>query len=104
MALIDLRQVNVYPYTKRITLGSTDVVQAITLPGDCTRFSLQFISHPGKYSHTGTDGAAIGTDYATIAKDSVKGYDRSRRAGEQTIYVAGSTGSVVCELELEARD
>ena len=60
MALIDLRQVNVYPYTKRITLGSTDVVQAITLPGDCTRFSLQFISHPGKYSHTGTDGAATG--------------------------------------------
>lgn len=104
MALIDLSTVNVYPHAKRITLGATDVLQAITLPANCTRFSLQFISHPGKYTHTGSDGAAIGTDYATIAKDSVKVYDRSRRDGAQTIYVAGSTGSVVCELELEARD
>jgi hypothetical protein len=101
MALVDLSTVNEYPHVKRITLGLAGVVQAITLPGECTRFSLQFIAQAGKYSHTGTDGVAIGAEYATIAADSVKVYDRGLRAGTQTVYVAGAAGAVVVEIELE---
>jgi hypothetical protein len=101
VAIVDLSTANTYPHVKRITLGLIDVVQAITIPADCTRFSLQFIANGGKYSHTGADGVAIGAEYSTIAADSIKVYDRGLRAGNQTIYVAGSAAAVVVEIELE---
>ena len=101
MALVDLSTVNVYPYAKRITLGTAGTVQAVKLPGDCTRFTLQFITNAGKYSHTGTDGSAIGSEYSTIAANSPKVYDRGRMAQDQIVYVAGAVDSTVIEVELE---
>lgn len=95
--------------TKRITLsGTPDNVTQVTVPSWAKKVSVQFITNAGKISHTGTDAAAIGSDYITIAADTLAEVSISNREhdasnyGGFSLYLASGTASTVAEVAIEA--
>tara|TARA_R110002020_G_scaffold276082_1_gene491365 strand:- start:116 stop:433 length:318 start_codon:yes stop_codon:yes gene_type:complete len=94
----------VLPYVKRLTLsGTPDNLSEVNLPEAATKLSLQFISADGKAAWAGTDGAAIGSDYGTIAADGwfevpLRGRNRCARSA---VFLASGTASTVVEIWLD---
>lgn len=102
----DLRSENSRPIAKRITLsGTADNLTEVQIPTWAWRVTVEFIGAAGKIAFTGTDGAAIGTDYLTIPGDSIyeigirHGADHKMFAG--SIYLASATASLVVEVGVE---
>jgi hypothetical protein len=95
---------------KRITLGNANVATQCTLPARARRISIQFITNDGKYAVTGTDAAAIGSDYMTLQSDTLYEIDlvdanpdvaRKGVGASFSIYLASATGSTVVEVFVE---
>jgi hypothetical protein len=92
---------------KRVTLGSSNVATKVNLPSGARRITIQFITNDGKLAHTGTDAAAIGSDYFTCQSDTtyelelVEPGERSRLNAMSAIYLASATGSTVVEVFVE---
>jgi len=103
MAAVDLAGLNSFPYVQRVTLGATDVLQEITLPSEAGRVSCRFVTNAGKVAFTGTDGAAIGTDYATFDADTwlELAWRGTRPQTLGSVFLASATGSTVVEILIE---
>lgn len=90
---------------QRITLGSSNVATKVTLPRDCRRVAIKFVTNEGKYSTAGTDASAIdSTDYATMAADTWHSLavNRLSHGFPGAIYLASATGSTVVQVLPEA--
>jgi|10_taG_2_1085330.scaffolds.fasta_scaffold01789_4 hypothetical protein len=95
------------PYVYRLTLSSTvDELTEVTLPKSASRVSVQFITNAGKLTFAGTDGAAIGSHYASIAADSWSEVTWSNRtpAPQDNLFLASGTASTVVEILIEFPD
>ena len=88
------------------TPGTANNLQEIQIPAQAVRATIQFESVSGKLSVSGTDGAAIGTDFFLIAADSPFFFDcQFRENGHRTqtfsIYLASATSSANFSVLLE---
>ena len=97
----DLTAANAYPYTKRITLGTAGNVTEIQLSGAPTRATFQFITNNGKVATTGTDGAAVGSDYLTITAGNPFVYDLGTDYRGGSFFATATVDSTVVEVCLE---
>ena len=92
------------PIVRRVTLSSTpDDLTEVQLPEMATKVSFQFVTNDGKFTFEGTDAAAIGSHYGSIAADSWMEIPmRGRNPGARTsIYFASATASTVVEIHLD---
>ena len=100
--------------TKRVTMEVT--------PGDCReikipkrymRITLYFttsadVAEEGKYSHTGTDGVAIGNDVLIIPSGAL--YPVSQSGGRRidtttwSVFVSGASASGYCYVHVEEQN
>ena len=91
--------------TKRAAMsGTAGNAVAVTLPDWCKRVSLFFTdssgaAEAGKFSGTGTDGAAIGNDVMPVPSGAIL---QERIQGGHPIYLAGSTNSGYCHIAMSA--
>lgn len=102
---LDLRGVNAFPYFDNVNTGNSNDLTEIQLPDVAVKVSFQFESHPGKITHTGTDGAAIGTDFITVPKDTYfeimrRGRDKQRAI--DSIFITSATATVTVNVVLES--
>lgn len=80
------------------TSATPDELTEITLRGGAKRVSIQFIANAGKIAFDGVDAAAIGTEFITVAADSIL---ELRVGSKAEIYVASASASVFCEIAVE---
>lgn len=87
-----------------ISAGTCDRVACNATAGNVTQISLgpnigtllvRPITSNGKITHTGTDGAAIGTDYATLDHSAWSPWPV---AGMASVYIAHSDNNGVIEI------
>lgn len=86
---------------KRITLGNTDVLTRVNFPAFSNAYRVEFIANAGKVAVTGTDAAAIGADFETVAAGTAVERELLDRPGNSTAqarYFASATGSTVVEV------
>lgn len=91
----------------RITLSATpDEVTAVTFDQNTRTYTIIGRDAAGtsgasvKVAQTGTDGAAIGTDYITVdggARIEIS-RGKDRKLGGATVYIASSTASAIVEI------
>jgi len=92
-----------FPFAQRFALsGTADKVTEIKLPKDGRKLTVIFETNAGKFTHTGTDDTAIGTEFFTVPADSafevVYGMGVSA-ADPLSVYVGSGTASTnVCVL------
>ena len=79
---------------KRVTLGDADDLTEVTLHTATTHAGLRFVTNDGKWATSGTDGAAIGSDYATVTADGWLFFSYTKNV----IYLAGSVNATVVEV------
>lgn len=94
----------VLPIVRRVTLSATpDALTEVQLPTAATKVTFQFIDNAGKYTFEGSDTAAIGSHYGSIAADAwIEIPLRGRNTGARTsVYFASGTGSTVIEVHLD---
>jgi hypothetical protein len=88
--------------SKRITLSATpNVVTEVSMPEFANVLEIQFIANDGKVTESGTDNAAIGSDFTTLQSDTLYRVELLPKAGVTTAqkrYLASSTGSTVVEV------
>ena len=88
----------------RITLGAANVAQEVIFPANARRYRRNFVTDNGKIATSGTDGAAIGTDYETAYANSPVEDDvpwcvgRGRNLAGGKLYFATAAGSTVLEI------
>lgn len=79
----------------RITLSATpNNATQVNLPAYAEAVLVHFIANDGKVHWSGTDAAAIGTNYLTIPADNVVQLDMASRS---VIFLASATASAVVE-------
>ena len=89
---------------KRITLDAVaDTAQEIELPDNARGFVIQFLTSAdvgvlGKWAASGTDGAAIGSDYWTVPAGAAMSFEYDRRGVGRSLFVASTTGSAIVEI------
>ncbi len=102
----DFSSQTTFPYIQRVTLGSSDVITEVKLPAAGRKVTLLGETNAIKIAHTGTDTAAIGTEFFTVPGDSaleiVYGMGVSA-ASELSLYVAAATGATVICVLLEGK-
>lgn len=103
----DYSSVTAFPNTQRFTLSSSiNDLTEIKLPKGGRKISILFEDNVGKFTHTGTDDAAIGTDYFTTPKDTaleiVYGVGISA-SDPLSVYVTSATASTVVCVILEGK-
>ena len=102
---LDLRGVNAFPYFDTATTdGSSNDLTEIQLPDAAVKVSLMFVTNAGKISHTGTDGAAIGADFAQIPADQYMEINRRGRDKQRAIdslFITSATGGTTFYIVLE---
>ena len=95
-----------FPYIQRVTLGSSNMLTEIKLPAKGRKVTILWETNAGKLAHTGTDTAAIGTEFFTVPADSAIEivYSMGVSAGsELSLYAASATGSTVICVLLEGK-
>lgn len=88
----------------RLTCDATaGNVTQVTLPSGTRAVVLQSVTSAGKLAHTGTDGAAIGSDYITLAADTALRFKlgKARWGSPPVIYLAHADNSGVIEIIAE---
>lgn len=98
---------------QRVTLSATPgVLTRIDIPRGARRVWVQWVSSAGKLTHTGTDGAAIGSHFGTFPADSwvdarfecAGAYGRDVGSDGCSVYVASAGVSTVVELYATSAD
>ena len=94
--------------TATLVLGASDVATQVLLPKGSRRYTLKFVTNPGKIASTGTDGGAIAAGfYPLTAGCSFSGNtDHGARAGMDTdvisIFLAAAIGTTTVHILTEA--
>lgn len=87
---------------KRITLSATpNVATEVNMPAFANVVEVQFIANDGKVAESGTDNAALGSDFTTLQSDTLYRIELLPKAGVTTAqkrYLASATGSTVVEV------
>lgn len=88
------------PQVKTVTLGGSNVATEFIKPSNRGRRAIvTFDTNAGKVSYTGTDAAAIGTDYQVVAA----GVPTEFYMGSAgSLFCASATGSTVCHVAFES--
>lgn len=88
--------------SKRITLSATpNVATEVNMPAFANVVEVQFITNDGKVAESGTDNAALGSDFTTLQSDTLYRIELLPKAGVTTAqkrYLASATGSTVVEV------
>ncbi len=85
----------------RVTMNGTGGnATAVTFPNWCKSVMVRFrasdgtTDEAGEYSHTGTDGAAMGTEATPVPSGAAIAFNLRRRLGSAPVcYLAGTTSS-----------
>lgn len=86
------------------TDSSANELLKITLASGVRWIVLHFATNDGKLTHTGTDGAAIGSDFQLVKAGSAQRFYVGGAAwgdGTKDIYVTSATGSTTFYLSQE---
>ena len=89
---------------KRVTLGTADQAEKITLPAGTRLVTLNFVTNPGKYNNTGVEAAAM-TEYISIPNDQLieKQINKDENGNLPFIFLESAVGPTVVEVLPEAR-
>ena len=103
---LDLSAVNAFPYFDTGTTDGTgnDLLE-INLPNVAVKVSLMVVTNPGKVTHTGTDGAAIGADFALFPENQymeVTRRGRDKQRAIDSLFIGCATSSTTFYIVLES--